>query len=29
MELNKGLIMRSTGSWYEVRSESGKVFAGR
>lgn len=29
MELNKGLIMRSTGSWYEVRSESGQVFAGR
>ena len=29
MELTKGLIMRSTGSWYEIRSESGKVFAGR
>ncbi len=29
MELNKGLIMRSTGSWYEIRSESGKVFSGR
>jgi ribosome biogenesis GTPase len=29
MSLNKGLIMRSTGSWYEVRAESGKVFAGR
>jgi ribosome biogenesis GTPase len=29
MEGNKGLIMRSTGSWYEIRSESGKVFKGR
>ena len=27
--LNKGLIMRSTGSWYEVRAESGKVFRAR
>ena len=25
----KGLIMRSTGSWYEVRAMDGKVFAGR
>jgi ribosome biogenesis GTPase len=29
MEGSKGLIMRSTGSWYEIRSESGKVFKGR
>ena len=28
-ELIKGLIIRSTGSWYEIRSESGKVFSGR
>jgi len=27
--LNKGLIMRSTGSWYEVRAESGKVYRAR
>ena len=27
--MEKGLIMRSTGSWYEIRSESGKVFDGR
>jgi len=27
--MEKGLIMRSTGSWYEVRSESGKIFSGR
>ena len=23
------MIIRSTGSWYEIRSESGQVFAGR
>jgi ribosome biogenesis GTPase len=28
-ELIKGLIIRSTGSWYEIRSESGKVFSWR
>jgi len=27
--LNKGLVMRSTGSWYEVRSDSGKVYRAR
>ena len=27
--LNRGLIMRSTGSWYEVRAESGKVYRAR
>jgi ribosome biogenesis GTPase len=27
--LNKGLIMRSTGSWYELRAESGKVYRAR
>jgi ribosome biogenesis GTPase len=27
--LNKGLVMRSTGSWYEVRAESGKVYRAR
>jgi len=27
--LNKGLIMRSTGSWYEVRADSGKVYRAR
>ncbi|MDF5691701.1 ribosome small subunit-dependent GTPase A [Aquirufa aurantiipilula] len=25
----KGLIVRSTGSWYEIRSEEGKVYNGR
>jgi ribosome biogenesis GTPase len=29
METNKGLIMRSTGSWYEIRAENGIVFRGR
>jgi len=29
MESNKGLIMRSTGSWYEIRAENGTVFRGR
>jgi ribosome biogenesis GTPase len=29
MKGGKGLIMRSTGSWYEIRSESGKVYKGR
>lgn len=28
-ELIKGLIIRSTGSWYEIRSEVGKVYSGR
>jgi ribosome biogenesis GTPase len=27
--LTKGLVMRSTGSWYEVRSDSGKVYRAR
>ena len=27
--LNKGLVMRSTGSWYEVRSDTGKVYRAR
>jgi ribosome biogenesis GTPase len=27
--MEKGLVMRSTGSWYEVRSETGKIFNGR
>jgi ribosome biogenesis GTPase len=27
--MEKGLIMRSTGSWYEVRAESGTIFQGR
>ena len=29
MESKKGLIMRSTGSWYEIRAENGTVFRGR
>ncbi len=29
MTLIKGLVMRSTGSWYEVRAESGKVYKAR
>jgi len=28
-DLIKGLIIRSTGSWYEIRSEVGKVYSGR
>lgn len=27
--MEKGLIMRSTGSWYEVRAENGTMFRGR
>ena len=27
--LTKGLVMRSTGSWYEVRADSGKVYRAR
>jgi ribosome biogenesis GTPase len=29
MESKKGLIMRSTGSWYEIRADNGTVFRGR
>ncbi len=29
MESKKGLIMRSTGSWYEIRADDGTVFRGR
>ncbi|MFM6948982.1 MAG: ribosome small subunit-dependent GTPase A [Aquirufa sp.] len=28
-DLIKGLIIRSTGSWYEIRTEAGKVYSGR